>query len=55
MTKKELISAVENSKVETKIALQTVYDAMNHGQQKKSANDEAVKALFGLYGVEYSE
>ena len=29
MTKKELIAAVENAKVETKIALQTVYDAMN--------------------------
>ena len=29
MTKKELIAAVENAKAETKIALQTVYDAMN--------------------------
>ena len=29
MTKKELIAAVENTKAETKIALQTVYDAMN--------------------------
>ena len=29
MTKKELIAAVENAKQETKIALQTVYDAMN--------------------------
>ena len=29
MTKKELIVAVENAKAETKIALQTVYDAMN--------------------------
>ena len=29
MTKKELIAAVENVKAETKIALQTVYDAMN--------------------------
>lgn len=55
MTKKELISAVENAKVETKSALQTVYDAMNKGQQKKIVKDEAVKALFDLYGVEYSE
>lgn len=55
MTKKELIAAVENAKVETKSALQTVYDAMNKGQQKKIVKDEAIKALFDLYGVEYSE
>ena len=36
MTRKELIAAVENAKAETKSALQTVYDAMNKGQQKKS-------------------
>ena len=29
MTKKELIAGVENAKAETKIAFQTVYDAMN--------------------------
>ncbi|MDD7537870.1 MAG: hypothetical protein PUJ93_02665 [Oscillospiraceae bacterium] len=55
MTKKELISAIENAKAERKSALQTVYDAMNKGQQKKIVKDEAVKALFDLYGVEYSE
>lgn len=55
MTKKELITAVENAKAETKSALQTVYDAMNQGQRKKIVKDEAVKALFDLYGVEYSE
>ena len=55
MTKKELIPAVENAKAETKSALQTVYDTMNKGQQKKIVKDEAVKALFDLYGVEYSE
>ena len=55
MTKKELIAAVENAKAETKSALQTFYDALNHGQQKKIVKDEAVKALFDLYGVEYSE
>ena len=55
MTKKELIAAVENAKAETKSALQTVYDTMNKGQQKKIVKDEAVKALFDLYGVEYSE
>ena len=55
MTKKDLIAAVENAKAETKSALKTVYDSMNHGQQKKIVNAEAVKALFGLYGVAYSE
>ena len=55
MTKKELIAAVENAKAETMSALQTVYDAMNQGQQKKIVKDDAVKALFDRYGVEYSE
>ena len=55
MTKKELISAVENAKVETKSALQTVYDAMNQGQRNKITKDKSVKALFDLYGVEYSK
>lgn len=40
---------------ETKEALQTVYDSLNHGQQKQIVKDEKVKALFDRYGVEYSE
>ena len=55
MTKKELIAAVENAKAETKNALQTVYNALNQGQQKKIVKNEAVKALFDLYRVEYRE
>lgn len=55
MTRKELIAAVENAKSETKRALQTVYDAMNQGQQKKIVKDDAVKELFDRYGAEYSE
>lgn len=53
MTKTELTAAVEAAKAETKAALQTVYDALNQGQQKKIVKDEAVKKLFDLYGVEY--
>ena len=53
MTKDALTAAVEAAKAETKAALQTVYDAMNQGQQKKIVKDEKVKALFDLYGVEY--
>ena len=53
MTKTELDSAVATAKAETKEALQTVYNALNQGQQKKIVKDEAVKAIFDLYGVEY--
>ena len=53
MTKSELTIAVEAAKTETKNALQTVYDSLNQGQQKKIVKDEKVKALFDLYGVEY--
>ena len=55
MTKNELTAAVEVAKAETKSALQTLYDALNQGQQKKVVKDEAVKALFDLYGVQYDE
>ena len=52
MTEKELTQAVQTTKEETKQALQTVYDALNSGQQKKILKDEAVKKLFDFYGVE---
>jgi hypothetical protein len=55
MLKKELDNAVENCRRQTKEALQTVYDALNQGQQKKILKDEKVKALFDLYEVEYAE
>ena len=54
MTKKELTAAVGAAKAETQAALQTVYDALNQGQQKKIVKDDRVKKLFDLYGVEYS-
>ena len=38
---------------ETKAALQTVYDALNQGQQQKLLKNEDVKALFDFYGVAY--
>lgn len=55
MTREELNSAVVAAKAETREALQTVYDALNHGQQKKLIKDEKVKALFDLYGVTYEK
>ena len=53
MTREELMIAVETAKTNTKNALQTVYNALNNGQQKQIVKNKAVKALFDLYGVEY--
>ena len=53
MKKSELTAAVDSRISETRTALQTVYDALNQGQQKKIVKDEAVKKLFDLYGVAY--
>jgi Fe2+ or Zn2+ uptake regulation protein len=54
MRKVELETAVAEVKTETKNALQTVYDSLNQGQQKQIVKKEEVKALFDLYGVEYT-
>lgn len=53
MRKQELTKAVEETKSEFRDILQTVYDALNQGQQKKILKDEKVKAFFDLYGVNY--
>lgn len=53
MDKNTLNEAVKACKEETKEALQTVYNELNNGQQKKLLKSEAVVELFGRYGVEY--
>lgn len=53
MTKKQLTEAVKKAKAETRDAMQTMYDALNQGQQNKIVKNEAVKKLFDLYGVQY--
>ena len=53
MKKSELDVKVQTVKSETKEALQTMYDALNQGQQKKIVKNEKVKILFDRYGVEY--
>ena len=53
MKRDKLAQEVKAVKTETKDALQTMYDALNQGQQKKIVKDEQVKALFDRYGVEY--
>lgn len=55
MTKEVLNNAVTMAKTDTKEALQTVYESLNRGQQKKIVKNEKVKALFDLYGVKYTE
>lgn len=55
MKKEVLIKKTDNVISETKSALQLVYDSLNQGQQKKILKDEAVKALFDIYGVEYTK
>ena len=53
MTNEQLNALVAEAKAETKEALETIYNALNQGQQKKIVKDENVKALFDLYNVEY--
>lgn len=53
MKKVELTEKVAAVKTETKNALQTMYDALNQGQQKNIVKNTEVKALFDRYGVEY--
>lgn len=43
--------AAEAVAAETKIALQTVFDELNQGQQKKLLKSPEVKALFDRYAV----
>ena len=51
MNKDTLNEAVKACKAETREALQTVYDELNNGQQKKLLKTETVKALFERYEV----
>jgi hypothetical protein len=55
MTVNELNQKTTAAVDETRNALQTVYDALNQGQQKKILKDAAVRELFDRYGVDYAE
>ena len=55
MSKGKWTIAAEEVAADTKTALQTVYDALNYGQQQKILKHAKVKALFDRYGVEYTE
>ena len=49
----KLVDKVIAYNIEIKTALQTMYDALNKGQQKKIVKNEKVKALFDKYSVTY--
>ena len=51
ISKKKLQENVKAVKIDTKAALQLVYDSMNQGQQKKLIKNEEVKRLLKFYGV----
>lgn len=55
MLKQELFEKVSAVKADTKTALETVYNELNKGQQKKLLKNEAIKALFDRYGVDYNK
>jgi hypothetical protein len=51
--KDTLNEAVKACKEETREALQTFYNALNHGQQKQIIKNEAVRIICDRFGVEY--
>ena len=53
MNKKDLDDRVAKVKSDTQIALQTLYDNINKGQQKQLVKKQEIKELFDRYGVEY--
>lgn len=55
MKKSELETKTNEVINNTKNALQTMYDALNQGQQKKIIKNQEVKELFDRYGVEYTK
>lgn len=55
MKREDLIKGLIAVKEETRNALQTMYDELNQGQQKKMVKNELVKELFDRYGVIYKE
>lgn len=53
MNKDELFNKTDAVVSETKEALQTLFDELNNGQQKKVLKNDEIKALFDRYGVSY--
>lgn len=55
MTRKELNEKLQAVKEDSREALQTVFDELNGGQQKKIVKNELVRVLLDRYGVVYEE
>lgn len=55
MKKSELETKTNQVINNTKNALQTMYNALNRGQQKQIIKNKEVKELFDRYGVEYTK
>ena len=52
MSKKTYTERAREHVAETRNALQTFFDELNHGQQKKILRDERVVTILEMYGVD---
>ena len=54
MSKKTYTERASEHVAETRNALQTFFDGLNHGQQKKILRNERVATILEMYGVDTS-
>ena len=54
MSKKTYTERASEHVAETRNALQTFFDELNHGQQKKILRNERVVTILEMYGVDTS-
>ena len=54
MSKKTYTERAREHVAETRNALQTFFDELNHGQQKKILRNERVVTILEMYGVDMS-
>ena len=54
MSEKTYTERAREHVVETRNALQTFFDELNHGQQKKILRNERVATILEMYGVDTS-
>lgn len=55
MKKSKLTEAVTAQKIETRDALQLLFDHVNKGQRKQLIKKEEILHLFKTYGVNYDD
>lgn len=54
MSKKTYTESAREHVADTRNALQTFFDELNHGQQKKILRNERVATILEMYGVDTS-